>query len=70
MKTADQLLRAAERMMGKGGSRAKGAWARGAALLTSQAIEASLAGLWSQHGPARETLRPHPAHLPARSRAG
>lgn len=38
-------------MTGKEGSRAKGAWARGAALLTRQAIEASLKELWSERSP-------------------
>jgi hypothetical protein len=51
MTTAVQLLRAAERLMGKGSSQAKGAWARGAALLTRQATEASLRELWSQTSP-------------------
>jgi len=51
MTTSAQLLRAAQNLMGKDGSRAKGAWARGAALLTRQAIEASLADLWGQRSP-------------------
>lgn len=51
MSTPSELLHAAERLMGTDGSGTKGAWARGAALLTRQAIEVSLAELWSQHSP-------------------
>jgi len=51
MTASTQLLRAAERMMGKGGSGAKGAWARGVALLTRQGLEGSLADLWSRRSP-------------------
>ena len=54
MTTAAQLLRAAERMMGKDGSRAKGAWTRGVALLTRQAIEVSLTELWGERSPGVE----------------
>jgi hypothetical protein len=54
MTTPAELLRAAEGLVGDS-SRAKGAWARAAALLTRQAAEASLMDLWSRRSPGLAT---------------
>ncbi len=51
MTTPADLLRAAEGLVGGGASGAKGAWSRAAALLTRQAIEASLTDLWTRRSP-------------------
>lgn len=55
MTTPAELLRAADRLASGNGTRSGTPWPRAAAFLARQAIEASLAELWSRRSPGMAT---------------